>query len=175
MSRLSVYHHANPELPNKVLTHAEDIAVTLAEVGVHFERWPATALALDAGPQQMIAAYRVQIDRLGYASVEPFSVERDHPQRDELRAALPVEQRGDADEAYFFVAGRGLFNLHIGDHVYAVLCEKHDLLTVPAGTCHWFDMGEFPHFVALRLGHAAPGATQPTGDAIASRFPRLED
>ena len=51
----------------------------------------------------------------------------------------------------FFVAGRGLFTLHIGDYVYAVLCEKNDLISVPAGTPHWFDMGEHPHFVAIRL------------------------
>ena len=41
MSRLSVYHESTPELPNKVLTHLEDIAATLAEQGIRFERWTA--------------------------------------------------------------------------------------------------------------------------------------
>lgn len=35
----------------------------------------------------------------------------------------------------------GLFSLHIGDYVYAVLCERNDLITVPAGMPHWFDGG----------------------------------
>ena len=41
MSSLSVYHVASPEIPNKVLTHLEDIASTLAEQGVRFDRWQA--------------------------------------------------------------------------------------------------------------------------------------
>lgn len=39
MSSLTVYHENQPEQPLKLLTHAEDIASTLAEVGVRFERW----------------------------------------------------------------------------------------------------------------------------------------
>ena len=43
MSSLTVYHENQPEQPLKLLTHAEDIASTLAEVGVRFERWEAAA------------------------------------------------------------------------------------------------------------------------------------
>ena len=42
MSSLSVYHVSSPELPNKVLTHFEDIVSTLAEQGVVFDRLPTT-------------------------------------------------------------------------------------------------------------------------------------
>src|SRR5690606_31294362 len=49
MSILSVYHHETPEQPFKVLTHHDDVAATLAEVGVHLERWQAgTAIAANA-------------------------------------------------------------------------------------------------------------------------------
>ncbi len=41
MSSLSVYHVSSPDTPNKVLTHLEDIASTLAEHGVAFDRWEA--------------------------------------------------------------------------------------------------------------------------------------
>jgi 1,2-dihydroxy-3-keto-5-methylthiopentene dioxygenase len=41
---------------------------------------------------------------------------------------------------------------------------------------HWFDIGENPHIVALRLFSATAGRTpEPTGDAIARRFPGLDD
>ena len=43
MSSLSVYHVSSPDLPNKVLTHVDDIASTLAEQGVRFDRWQAAA------------------------------------------------------------------------------------------------------------------------------------
>lgn len=181
MSRLTVYHESSPELPSKMLTHTEDIAATLAEVGVRFERWQAQApVAPGASQDEVIAAYRPQIDQLmserGYITVDVVSMNRDHPQKAELRAKFLDEHRHGEDEVRFFVAGRGLFTLHIEDHVYAVLCEKNDLISVPAGTRHWFDMGEEPNFVAIRLFNNPEGwVANFTGEDIAGRFPRLED
>ncbi|WP_137817782.1 acireductone dioxygenase [Pseudomonas sp. 2FG] len=181
MSSLTVYHESSPDLPNKVLTHLEDIASTLAAVGVRFERWQAAApIAAGAGQDEVIAAYRPQIEQLmnerGYVTVDVVSLTRDHPQKAELRAKFLAEHRHGEDEVRFFVAGRGLFTLHIEDYVYAVLCEKNDLISVPAGTRHWFDMGEHPHFVAIRLFNNPEGwVAQFTGEDIASHFPRLED
>ena len=181
MSSLTVYHQSSPDVPNKMLTHVEDIASTLAEVGVRFERWQAAApIQPGASAEEVIAAYRPQIDTLmnerGYVTVDVVSLDKSHPQKDELRAKFLDEHRHAEDEVRFFVAGRGLFTLHIDDYVYAVLCEKNDLISVPAGTRHWFDMGEFPHFVAIRLFNNAEGwVANFTGDDIAGRFPRLED
>ncbi|UFH50863.1 1,2-dihydroxy-3-keto-5-methylthiopentene dioxygenase [Pseudomonas sp. KNUC1026] len=181
MSCLSVYHQSSPELPNKVLTHLEDIAATLAEQGVRFERWQADApIAPGASQQAVIEAYREPIERLkrecGYQEVDVISLDRDHPGKAELRQKFLDEHRHGEDEVRFFVAGRGLFSLHLGEHVYAVLCEKGDLISVPAGTPHWFDMGEQPHFVAIRLFTDPQGwVAHMTGESIARRFPLLED
>jgi 1,2-dihydroxy-3-keto-5-methylthiopentene dioxygenase len=181
MSSLSVYHISSPEIPNKVLTHFEDIASTLAEQGVGFDRWQAAAkIQRGASQEEVIAAYQQQIDKLmterGYVTVDVISLNNDHPQKAELRARFLDEHQYGEDEVRFFVAGRGLFSLHIDDYVYAVLCEKNDLISVPAGTPHWFDMGEHPHFVAIRLfNNAECGVAKFTGKDIASRFPRLED
>jgi len=181
MSVLSVYHETRPDQPLKVLTHLEDISPTLAKVGVQLERWEASA-PIAAGPSQeeVIAAYRPQIDKLmterGYVTVDVISLTRDHPQKDELRAKFLDEHRHAEDEVRFFVAGRGLFTLHIDDMVYAVLCEKNDLISVPAGTRHWFDIGEEPHFVAIRLFNNPEGwVAEFTGESIADQFPRLDD
>ena len=181
MSSLTVYHESAPEQPLKLLTHAEDIAATLAELGVRFERWQASApIAPGASPDEVLAAYAAEIKRLkdeqGYVTVDVVSLNADHPQKDELRAKFLDEHRHGEDEVRFFVAGRGLFTLHIEDQVYAVRCEKNDLISVPAGTRHWFDMGERPHFVAIRLFNNPEGwVARFTGDEIAKRFPQLED
>ena len=181
MSSLSVYHVSSPDLPNKVLTHFEDIASTLAEQGVRFDRWQAAAkIQPGASQEEVIAAYQEQIDKLmterGYITVDVISLTSDHPQKAQLRAEYLDEHRLGEDLVRFFVAGRGLFSLHIGDYVYAVLCEKNDLISVPAGTPHWFDMGEHPHVVAIRLFKNPDGrVANLTGDDIAGRFPRLED
>ncbi|MGO4002551.1 MULTISPECIES: acireductone dioxygenase [Pseudomonas] len=175
MSSLSVYHISSLDLPNKVLTHGEDITATLAEHGVRFERWPAAAkVQAGASQDEVVGAYQQQIEQLmserGYDRVEVLSVSGDQP------SAPPYEQRHEQDVVRLFVMGRGLFNLHIDDYIYAVLCEKNDLLLLPAGIKHWFDSGERPHFMAIRLFSAADGAVaHVTGDDIASRVPRLDD
>ncbi|MEX0166701.1 acireductone dioxygenase [Pseudomonas brassicacearum] len=177
MSSLSVYHVSSPDIPNKVLTHFEDIAATLAEQGIHFARWEAAVkIQPGASEEDIIAAYQARIDGLmterGYVGVDVVSVSSDHPEQ----AGELDEYRHSQDEVRFFVAGRGLFNLHVGDYVYAVLCERSDLITVPAGMPHWFDRGERPHFVTIRLSGDLQGlVAEVTGDDIARRFPRLED
>lgn len=181
MSILSVYHESTPDQPFKVLTHLEDIATTLAEAGVQIERWEASApITASASNDEVLAAYRPQIDRLiserGFKAVDVISVTRNHPAKAELRAKFLDEHFHAEDEVRFVVAGRGSFTLHIKDMVYDVLCEKGDLLSVPAETRHWFDMGEDPHFIAIRLFKNPEGwVAQFTGDDISSRFPRLDD
>jgi 1,2-dihydroxy-3-keto-5-methylthiopentene dioxygenase len=181
MSSLTVYNVDSPEQPNKVLTHAEDIASTLATHNVLFERWtPSVPIQPGVSEDDLIAAYKPQIDRLvakhGYMTVDVISVDRDDPDKAERRAQYLGEHRLGEGGVRFFVAGRGLFTLHIDDYVYAVLCEKGDLISIPAGTRHWFDMGENPYFVVIRLYNSADGwLANYTGDPIAEQFPRLED
>ena len=176
MSYVAVYSVATPDTPNKVLTHFEDIAATLAEQGVRFERWQPGSVERGASDAELIAACQAQIDKLGYSAAEVLRNAADPAQNAELRGQFLEERRYSEDDARFFLAGQGLFALHIGDYVYAVRCEKNDLLVVPAGMAHWFDMGDNPHFVALRLFNTAKGwIPEFTGDEIAHRFPGLDD
>src|SRR3546814_4195286 len=68
-----------------------------------------------------------------------------------MRAKFLDEHFHKEDEVRFFVAGSGLFTLHVGDRVYEIECVKDDLIAVPDGTTHWFDMGPEPSFVAIRF------------------------
>ena len=50
-----------------------------------------------------------------------------------------------------------------------------DLISVPAGTTHWFDMSERPSFVALRFFTREDGwVAEFTGDRIAERYPAMQ-
>ena len=105
----------------------------------------------------------------------PVGVPPDHPDREALRKKFLDEHTHAEDEVRFFVAGSGLFSLHLGTRVYEVLCEQGDLIGVPDGTRHWFDMGPAPSFVAIRLfTNPAGWVAQFTGSDIATRFPRHE-
>lgn len=176
MSYVAVYHVASPDTPNKVLTHLDDIASTLAEHGVRFERWQPSPVEKGAGEAQMIAAYQPQIDALGYPCVALCSVSGNPAQSPEWRAQCLEERRYHQDQAHFFIAGQALFTLRIGDYVYGVRCEKNDLLMIPAGLPHCFDMEENPHCVTLRLSHNLQEPVPDfTGDKSALGFPGLDD
>jgi len=74
------------------------------------------------------------------------------------------------------VDGQGQFYIHQNDKVYSVLCEQGDLISVPANTPHWFDMGPNPSFKCIRLFTTPEGwVANFTGSRIAQRFPRLEN
>jgi 1,2-dihydroxy-3-keto-5-methylthiopentene dioxygenase len=128
----------------------------------------------------VLTAYAPEIDRLkteqGYQSVDIISLAPDHPDRAAMREKFLSEHRHSEDEVRFFVAGEGLFTLRTDDdRIHAVLCTAGDLISVPAGMRHWFDMGPDPSFTVIRLFENPDGwVARFTGDAIADRFPRHE-
>jgi 1,2-dihydroxy-3-keto-5-methylthiopentene dioxygenase len=179
MSRLRIYADSDATRPLSEFTDHRQIADALRERGIRFERWPTRAVAADAGPDAILAAYAPDIDRLksegGYATADVISLKPDHPDRAVLRQKFLNEHTHSEDEVRFFVAGSGLFTLHLADRVYEVLCEQGDLIGVPDGTPHWFDMGPTPSFTALRLfTNPAGWVANFTGTDIAARFPRHE-
>lgn len=181
MSALKIFADSNPGAPLASTTDQAEIARRLAEEGVRFEQWQ-TSQSIKAGdaPEQVLAAYKSDIDRLrkegGYITVDVISLNSDHPDKVALRQKFLSEHRHSEDEVRFFVDGHGLFTLHINDKVYEVLCEKGDLISVPANTTHWFDMGPNPRFVAIRLFNNQEGwVAKYTGSDIALQFSRLEN
>lgn len=181
MSCLTVYHQSSPEHPNKLLSHAEDIASTLAAVGVQFSQ-VAVQQPVIAGTAsaEVIAANRVQIDQLmstyGYAAAEVLSLCDERGEGSELARALRQEQLCPSAHLHYYLAGRGVLALHIGEYVYSLLCEKNDLVLLPAGTAHWFDAGEHPRFAVLRMFNSpqVPALVSVAGD-FAAAFAGLDD
>lgn len=171
--------HGYP-LPTLASNDPELIAAELAQRGIGFERWPARVeLAPEATTEQILAAYAPEIARVQasgtYPTVDAIRLTPDHPDREALRQKFLAEHTHSEDEVRFFVEGRGLFCLHIGEEVLQVLCEAEDWIRVPAGTRHWFDMGREPCFTAIRFFDNPEGwVAQFTGDPIAERFPLLD-
>ena len=179
MSRLRIFSETDASAPLQTVHEHAGIAHALGQVGVRFERWEAAKpLAPGASQDEVIAAYHADIERLrrtgGYQAVDVISLNPDHPDRAALRQKFLAEHTHSEDEVRFFVAGSGLFTLHIGAKVYEVLCEQGDLIGVPDGTRHWFDMSESPYFIAIRLFTNKEGwVANFTGSDIAQQFPRL--
>ncbi|WP_297204016.1 acireductone dioxygenase [uncultured Pluralibacter sp.] len=180
MSALTIYSDSCPDKPVWHSTRGAEIQQRLSARGVRFERWQADRdLGKTPTNEAVISAYQHAIDRLvaenGYQSWDVISLRADNPNKDALREKFLSEHTHGEDEVRFFVEGAGLFCLHIGSEVYQVLCEKNDLISVPAGTPHWFDMGSAPNFTAIRIFDNPEGwVAKFTGSAIAAGFPTLE-
>ena len=179
MSRLRIFDEGEPQTARITLDEHAAIAAELGKIGVRFEQWEANEpIAPGASQDEVIAAYRSDIDRLtreaGYQAVDVISLAPDHPDRATLRQKFLSEHTHSEDEVRFFVAGSGQFTLHVDGKVYDILCEQGDLIGVPDGTRHWFDMSESPYFVAIRLFTNKEGwVANFTGDEIAMHFPRM--
>jgi 1,2-dihydroxy-3-keto-5-methylthiopentene dioxygenase len=181
MSQLTVYAADAPAEPLLDTDDFDAIATELGNAGIRIERWAADReLADDADSDTIIAAYQAEIDRLveegGYQTWDVVSMHPDHPDKDAFRQKFLDEHTHSEDEVRFFVRGHGLFIMHVDGKVYSMLCEKDDLISVPANTKHWFDMGPNPTFTAIRLFNNPEGwVANFTGDDIAVRFPKLEN
>jgi len=180
MSELRVFDEGDVSHP---LLHTRDfdtIRRELEAAGIRFERWEACKpLPPGASQADILAAYQDSVERLmkerGLQSVDVLGMVPDHPDRAAIRKKFLEEHTHSEDEVRFFVEGQGLFSIHKAGRVFMVLCEKGDLISVPDGTPHWFDMGPSPHFIAIRLfTHTEGWVARMTGSAIASSFPRLE-
>jgi 1,2-dihydroxy-3-keto-5-methylthiopentene dioxygenase len=179
-----------PDSGESVLLRVRDpqrIAAELASLGLAYEQCrPGRALDATAGQEEVLAAYRDDVERLkqrgGYELVDVVRMVPD-PGNSEWEATARAarekflsEHRHDEDEVRLFVEGRGCFYLHIEDKVYAVVCEAGDLLSVPVGTKHWFDMGTVPRFCAIRFFQKPDGWVGDfTGDPVATRIPALDE
>jgi 1,2-dihydroxy-3-keto-5-methylthiopentene dioxygenase len=181
MSQLTVYAESDGKNPLLATEEVGVIVTELGAAGIQLERWQADRdLADDADNESIIAAYQAEIDRLvaerGFQTYDVVSMNPDHPDKETFRKKFLSEHTHSEDEVRFFVCGQGLFTIHANDKVYSVLCEKDDLISVPANTRHWFDMGPNPTFTAIRLFNNPDGwVGHFTGDDIASRFPLLEN
>jgi len=181
MSILRVFEAGVPQKPILEAIESAEIARELGRIGVRFERWQAAkAVGSGASQDEVLGAYRADVDRLmregGYKAADVISLTKDHPDKVALRQKFLNEHTHSEDEIRFFVDGQGLFYLHADGRVYGALCTKGDLISVPAGTTHWFDMGPNPHLACIRIFTNPEGwVAQFTGSDIGGRFPMLEN
>lgn len=176
MTSLSIYRAT---LPQRAVLQTNDIGhilKLLIDAGVPFEQWPVRAMLKDADADAVLNAYQSEIERLkaahGYTAVDVVRVTPERPERVSLRRKFMEEHTHADDEVRFFVEGSGAFYIHLDDQVVKLLCHAGDLISVPAGTRHWFDMGPKPYFTAIRLFVSPEGwVGHVTGDPLPGLIP----
>ena len=142
---------------NRTISETQELTRYLAGLGIDYERWePTHPIAPDAPAEDILAAYAPEIDRLkqsgGYVTADVIDVRSQTPGLEEMLAKFNREHWHDDDEVRFIIEGRGLFHINPADGpVVAIEVAAGDLIRVPQGTLHWFNLCADRRIRAIRL------------------------
>ena len=154
--------------------HAE-VAAFLAARGIEYERWVADEpVETSASADAVLGAYRRQIADLkrtgGYVTADVIDVTPATPGLDAMLAKFSSEHWHDEDEVRYIIEGHGLFHIRPADApVFAIEVGEGDLIRVPRGTHHWFDLCGDRRIRAIRLFQDPAGWTPRYTDSGADK------
>jgi 1,2-dihydroxy-3-keto-5-methylthiopentene dioxygenase len=150
---------------NRTIDHPDALAAYLEAIGVHHEHWDVeTRVDPDAPADAILAAYAPEIDVLkrrgGYVTADVINVTPETPNLEAMLDRFRKEHTHSEDEVRFILKGRGLFFFHPDDGpVVSLEVEAGDLIRVPKGTRHWFDLCAERTVRAIRLFQDTSGWT----------------
>ena len=165
---------------NRLLRAPEEIRDFLVPYGIHYEQWAVEGrVKADPTAEEILAAYAPEVEVLkqrgGYVTADVIDVTADIPNLQAMLDKFNKEHTHAEDEVRFIVRGHGIFHVHPQNGpVFAIEVEAGDLINVPAGTQHWFDLCADRNIRAIRLFREKAGWTPLyTGNDIASGFQPL--
>ena len=165
----------------RVIDNPDAIRDFLRPHGIDYDRWAVEGrIDRDATQDEILSAYSPEVDALkargGYITADVVDVTPDVPNLQAMLDKFNKEHRHAEDEVRFIVKGRGIFYIHpeTEDPVFSIEVEEGDLINVPAGTKHWFDLCADRTIRAIRLFREKAGWTPVyTGDEIAGGYQPL--
>ena len=150
---------------NKQLTEKDAICEFLKPFGLWYEQWDVEGrIDKDASQEEILTAYAPEIDRLkeigGYVTADVIDVKPDTPGLDAMLDKFKVEHTHSEDEVRFVVKGSGIFHVNPENGpVFSVEMLPGDLINVPAGTRHWFNLCKDRTIRTIRLFQETSGWT----------------
>ncbi len=155
------------DIPKKKtrLNNAEEIALFLSGIGIDYERWDNIGeVGPDASDEEILEFYSVEIDALkakgGYVTADVINIVPTTPNLDAMLDKFNKEHWHDEDEVRFIVKGHGLFHIApVGDDVASIEMEAGDMIRVPRGAHHWFNLCGDRTVRAIRLFQDVSGWT----------------
>ena len=167
------------DIPKKEirLTSAHEIKKYLSRIGIDYGRWEnLESVSEDATDQEILDAFSKEIDELkakgGYVTADIINVVPTTPGLDEMLAKFNREHWHDEDEVRFIVKGHGIFHIapESGD-VVSIEMQAGDMIRVPRGTRHWFNLCGDRTVRAIRLFQDTSGWTPHyTGSGVDEGF-----
>ncbi len=150
---------AHVRIPSRNITidDPERIRAFLAPLGIMYERWPTSdGAGQDASSEAILTAYAAEIERLkrerGYVTADVINLTPATPGLEAMLDRFRKEHTHSEDEVRFIVKGRGVFHIHPENgEVFSIETEASDLINIPQGTRHWFDLCVDRTIRAIRL------------------------
>lgn len=135
----------------------ERVAALLARHGILYETWSVEG-RVEAGDslEAILSYYQPELSRLkergGYVTADVIDVTAGTPGLEAMLEMFSKEHTHSEDEVRFVVSGRGIFHIHPETGlVLAIEMQAGDLINVPAGTRHWFNLCADRRIRAIRL------------------------
>jgi len=150
---------------NRILRDPTEVTEYLARIGIEYARWePAHSIEPGAASEEILGAYGAEIEKLkrrgGYVTADVIDVNPETPNLEAMLAKFNREHWHDEDEVRFIIHGRGLFHIRPSTGPLAAIeVEAGDLIRLPRGTWHWFDLCADRRIRAIRLFQDASGWT----------------
>ena len=150
---------------SRTISGRAEVGEYLGSIGIDYDVWePAHPLTADASQDEILQAYAAEIDKLkargGYVTADVINVNPQTPNLDAMLAKFSREHWHDEDEVRFIIQGRGLFHVNPKTSpVVAIEVEAGDLIRVPRGTLHWFDLCSNRQIQCIRLFQDPSGWT----------------
>ncbi len=150
---------------NRNITNVEEIREFLKPFGIWYENWEVSGrLPENPTDQQILDTYAPEIERLkergGFVTADVINVSPETPNLDAMLAKFDKEHTHSEDEVRFTVSGKGVFHINPDNgSVFEVTVESGDLINVPVGTRHWFNLCTDRHIRCIRLFQDKSGWT----------------
>lgn len=149
----------------RTIRDVDEVRAYLARFGIWYEKWDVEGrIPAEATNEDILQAYQPEIERLkqrgGFVTADVINVNPATPNLDAMLNKFNREHTHSEDEIRFTVEGRGVFHIHPENGpVFAIEVETGDLINVPRGTRHWFDLCTERSIRCIRLFEDMSGWT----------------
>ncbi|MEQ1826912.1 MAG: acireductone dioxygenase [Pirellula sp.] len=149
----------------RTIEDPREIAEFLKPFGIRYEQWQVEGrLKPSATDQEILTEYATEIEAIkkqgGYVTADVINVSPETPNLDAMLAKFNKEHTHLEDEVRFTVSGKGIFHLHPENGpVFGVTVESGDMINVPYGMKHWFNLCDDRHIRCIRFFQDVAGWT----------------
>jgi 1,2-dihydroxy-3-keto-5-methylthiopentene dioxygenase len=142
-----------------------EIKTFLGICNIEYDIWPLEDRVDPAAPaEDILTAYTPEIDILkekgGFVTADVIDVYPDTPNLGEMLNKFKKEHTHTEDEVRFILQGSGVFHINpVDGPVFGIEVWSGDMISVPLGTRHWFDLCTERRIRAIRLFQDQTGWT----------------